>query len=312
MTPKGSRRSTASGPAQVGREATPALHPAEALPWGNDQSLSLTPKQAEEVVRLVEAAQAVWRRHQFFVWCQSQLHPLIPHHVMVCGAYQRQRLAVRFDVFQSVVLSPELLGLFGDGSSALMRATISSWVQGRGRPQLLDAARLVGEARNQALRLRQETGIDQWLVHGVSRPQRPTEIESLFIFAGVQTDAARGHPQLHAELLMPYLHSTWRRVLAAESELAGSAVERVIPELPVRGASASTTAGRLTERERQILLSAREGHSNQQIGDLLGISPLTVKNHIQKILRKLGASNRAHAVALAMTQDLLGATAPRY
>ena len=50
----------------------------------------------------------------------------------------------------------------------------------------------------------------------------------------------------------------------------------------------------------------REGKSNQQIGDQLGISVLTVKNHVQKILRKLGASNRAQAVAMAMTQNLLG------
>ena len=47
--------------------------------------------------------------------------------------------------------------------------------------------------------------------------------------------------------------------------------------------------------------------SNQQIADQLGISSFTVKNHVQKILRKLGARNRAHAVALAITHDLLNA-----
>ena len=49
----------------------------------------------------------------------------------------------------------------------------------------------------------------------------------------------------------------------------------------------------------------REGKSNQEIGDQLGISVLTVKNHVQKILRKLGASNRAQAVARAMSMNLL-------
>jgi len=33
---------------------------------------------------------------------------------------------------------------------------------------------------------------------------------------------------------------------------------------------------------------------------------LTVKNHVQKILRKLGAANRAQAVARAMSMNLLG------
>jgi DNA-binding NarL/FixJ family response regulator len=50
----------------------------------------------------------------------------------------------------------------------------------------------------------------------------------------------------------------------------------------------------------------REGKSNPQIGLHLGISPLTVKNHVQKLLHKLGATNRAQAVAIAMAQHLLG------
>jgi len=37
----------------------------------------------------------------------------------------------------------------------------------------------------------------------------------------------------------------------------------------------------------------------------LNISPFTVKNHVQKILRKLGAANRAQALACAMNQHLL-------
>jgi DNA-binding CsgD family transcriptional regulator len=62
---------------------------------------------------------------------------------------------------------------------------------------------------------------------------------------------------------------------------------------------------RVTAREAQILSWVRAGMNNQQIGVELGISALTVKNHVQKILRKLGASNRAHAVALAMQWRLL-------
>jgi DNA-binding NarL/FixJ family response regulator len=58
-------------------------------------------------------------------------------------------------------------------------------------------------------------------------------------------------------------------------------------------------------REVQVLEHVRDGSSNQQVAAALTISPLTVKNHIQKILRKLGASNRAQAVARAMSVGLL-------
>lgn len=69
--------------------------------------------------------------------------------------------------------------------------------------------------------------------------------------------------------------------------------------------------GDVTERERQILRWVRDGKSNQQIADVLGIGPLTVKNHIQKILRKLGAGNRAQAVAQALARNLIDAAERR-
>ena len=68
----------------------------------------------------------------------------------------------------------------------------------------------------------------------------------------------------------------------------------------------------VTERECQILCWVRDGNNNQQIGEALGISPLTVKNHIQKILRKLGAANRAQAVAMAMELRWLEGKAPAW
>ncbi|MFH1870758.1 MAG: LuxR C-terminal-related transcriptional regulator, partial [Pseudomonadota bacterium] len=44
---------------------------------------------------------------------------------------------------------------------------------------------------------------------------------------------------------------------------------------------------------------------NHEIGAALGISPLTVKNHVQKIYRKLNVQNRAHAVSRGISLRLL-------
>ena len=66
----------------------------------------------------------------------------------------------------------------------------------------------------------------------------------------------------------------------------------------------------MTAREQQILRWVREGLSNQQIAEVLDISPLTVKNHVQKILRKLNAGNRAQAVAQALALHLIDAAEP--
>lgn len=53
-------------------------------------------------------------------------------------------------------------------------------------------------------------------------------------------------------------------------------------------------------RESQCLHLIAEGLSNKEIAAVMVITELTAKSHVHKILRKLGAQNRAHAVALAI------------
>ena len=55
----------------------------------------------------------------------------------------------------------------------------------------------------------------------------------------------------------------------------------------------------LTPREREVLNSIASGKSAWEIGEILTISKRTVDEHTQAALRKLGAANRAQAVAIA-------------
>jgi len=48
------------------------------------------------------------------------------------------------------------------------------------------------------------------------------------------------------------------------------------------------------------------GKGNAEVGAILRISALTVKNHVQKILRKLNVANRAQAVGKALEARLIG------
>jgi DNA-binding NarL/FixJ family response regulator len=47
------------------------------------------------------------------------------------------------------------------------------------------------------------------------------------------------------------------------------------------------------------------GNTNKEIGKTLNLDERTIKNQVTLILAKLNASNRAHAVALAMQQGLV-------
>jgi len=61
----------------------------------------------------------------------------------------------------------------------------------------------------------------------------------------------------------------------------------------------------LTLREIQILEFLAEGKSNKEIASFLSISDETVKTHLKRLYEKLGASDRAQAVAIALRQNLI-------
>lgn len=64
-------------------------------------------------------------------------------------------------------------------------------------------------------------------------------------------------------------------------------------------------ADKLSGREVDVLRLAADGHSNRIIGDMLGIKESTVKTHMSTILVKLGASDRTHAVTVAVKRGYI-------
>lgn len=61
-----------------------------------------------------------------------------------------------------------------------------------------------------------------------------------------------------------------------------------------------TADEQLTPRELDVLQQISRGHSNKIVADLLRIREDTVKAHVTNILAKLGASDRTHAVTIAL------------
>ncbi len=261
-------------------------------------STTIAPEQSEVLLRVIEAAPRVCRRHQFFVWSQGDFQRWLPHKLCVCGSYDRDQRDLVFDIFNSVPMPESALASLRDARSDLVRAAINTWHRYRRQACVLPLRELQGGVQPLAAALT-DLGYSQLMLHGIHRPGRPEELESFFLFgqpnAPYQDDVHQAF-----EMLLPSLHVAYQRVYATERQMVLGRTSQA----PANGQPAPRVTP-ITEREREILLWVRDGLSNQQISEKLGISALTVKNHVQKILRKLGAANRAQAVAKAMTMNAL-------
>ena len=61
----------------------------------------------------------------------------------------------------------------------------------------------------------------------------------------------------------------------------------------------------MSQRQLEILNLVAKGFSNREIADIAGVSLETVKDHVKKILLKMGASSRTEAAALAVNMNLV-------
>jgi len=90
-----------------------------------------------------------------------------------------------------------------------------------------------------------------------------------------------------------------RRVAAG-----GRAFDDVVLEALVHNTQQEGSSG-LTGRELEILQLVADGHTNKAIAARLYVSADTVNGHLDNIYRKLGVSDRAHAVAVGLRSGLL-------
>ncbi|EPD59717.1 MULTISPECIES: response regulator [Streptomyces] len=97
-----------------------------------------------------------------------------------------------------------------------------------------------------------------------------------------------------------------RTVAAGEALLSPGPTGRLIERF-LRTPSAPATGGPecLSDREREVLTLLARGLNNTEIGEALGLSPLTAKTHVSRIMGKVGARDRAQLVILAYESGLV-------
>lgn len=234
---------------------------------------------SDRFLRCVQASHDVHSRQQLFLWTRLHLHRFVPHELLAVLRVAPEQAGAMTEVLHSVPLPPALLRCLADPHHLVWHRLTQAW-QAHGEQPLRLPHEALGEPElAQGLR---DAGLPHLLVHGSTQAE----------VGGARSWVLLAQPATCAPEASQWLRWSWPLLVyaAARAQAGNPAVQR---------------AHVLSVRECAVLRAVRAGQSNLAIGEQLGISALTVKNHLSRIMRKLGASTRGQAVAEAMARRLI-------
>ncbi len=252
--------------------------------------------ELEKLLLVIQTGLRVRLRHHFFNWTQGPVQTLLPHDLLICAVDDGNAQGYRVESFSCYPQPPSRVEALTrrDGSITLRMA--QTWKKNGCDPLLHDAQLAAGSIAALASEIAAHQ-LGNMVAHGICGGNGGAS--TFFGFCCMRVPIRPQHTFI-AELLVPYLHAAWMRVQQQENTL----LERPLATQTVSPAQ-SAAARLLTARELEVLHWVSEGKSNMEIGLILGISGLTVKNHVQNILRKLKVHNRTQAVSKCMSLNLL-------
>jgi DNA-binding NarL/FixJ family response regulator len=103
----------------------------------------------------------------------------------------------------------------------------------------------------------------------------------------------------------PEFVATLRAIHSGQSYVSPALAAQLLAE-QTDSPMAARSAGRLTEREQQIVTLLGDGLSNLEIAEQLQLTESTVKHYMTRILQKLGLRNRTEAALFARTGKAVG------
>lgn len=250
----------------------------------------LTEEECSNLANILLSSRRVKLRHHFFSWVHGPVQSLIPHEILLCGVTDENGIlrhekfnACRYfkdDHFQRVIHP-------GDG---LITQLSQDWIRA-GEPTLIPA--LPDELDGWHARLA-DLELKNLAFHGMKWSNGRIGGYASFSRVRMPFD---GRLSTFVDILLPHLISTLARVLSNEARAQDDS---------------RRPSGLITAREVEVLSWVRDGKTNDEIAEVLGLSMLTVKNHLRHAMKKLVVRTRGQAVAKAIALGFLRAQGIRH
>ncbi|WP_081880987.1 XrtB/PEP-CTERM-associated transcriptional regulator EpsA [Methylotenera sp. L2L1] len=252
----------------------------------------LSNEQRSVFMDVITESLRVSQRIHLFNWLQGEFQYLLGHEVMIFGIRSSDTDSYHFEYFTSTryfnqtqfssVIEHES-GLIHQALDCWKKITLPLFVSNEVEP-MEDGHCSVVNFDEDALK---ESELKSFVLHGFGDSN--SKISSVVILARLHKPPS-GNTARIFELIMPNLHCALIRVT---SHRGNTVFDN------------SNIASIITNRESEILQWLHMGKTNWEISSILDISPLTVKNHVQNILRKLNVQNRSQAAVKAAKVGLI-------
>lgn len=249
------------------------------------------------LMRIIQQSLGVKRHIDIFLWLNGDFQQFLPHEILVAAWGDFSLGLIHFDVI-SALPGVRTENLVGTGMTAFVRKLFNGWVQFNCKSFVLETADgfKVGE---DGVGCRPSAALAQMrttLVHGIKDERGRHDCLYIVFSRDRFADSIRARRMM--EMLSPYLDTSLRRIQHLPQQRPRvDPVLKLVPDIP----EPLDTLG-LSIREIEIMDWVRKGKTNQEIGMILNISVFTVKNHLQRVFRKLDVLNRAQAVARTSSQ----------
>ncbi len=253
----------------------------------------LTQEESAKFLRIVLDALTIQRHYQLFMWLRGEFQDFLPHEILVSASGDFGAWLVKLDVVST--LSEVRTKQLADCSiDPFVEVAHSQWVKGQRRPLFLDPTDMHPALAEGSCTLhRALREMQSIVVHGVHDFREGHD--SIYV---MQNREPLSGPEVKErrlfllDLLIAQIDMAFRRV-------AG------LPLAVRKGRNHDGNDGlNLSAREQEILDLICRGETNSDIAATLAISPFTVKNHLQRIFKKIGVNNRTQA-ATKYNQALL-------
>lgn len=259
---------------------------------------SLASEDLSRCFQLMQEAVGVRRHFDLLMWLQGDMQRYLPHEIMV-AAWGDFHLGLVYHDIVSALPGVRTQHASSETLTPLLKGLFERWAAFGKKPYTLDAGESGFLMEDGGIKCALGGALKEMrssIVHGISDERG--RHDCLYVIFSTQPALDTPLSKGALEVLLPYIDTALRQVAHLPHQRGKNGADKGEPLVAPAEAPAEENGDEygLSAREREIMDWVRMGKTNHEIGSILDISAFTVKNHLQRIFKKLGVFNRTQAV----------------